>query len=52
MAIVRLLRDVLARRRERDYIDGILRGPDTAFRSELVEVMSRAGWSELPARHE
>jgi hypothetical protein len=52
MAIVQLLRDVLARKRERDYLDGILSGPDSAFRSELVEVMSRAGWNELPARHE
>jgi hypothetical protein len=45
MTIVRLFRAMLeadARRREREYITSVLHGPETTFRSEIVEVMSRA----------
>ena len=52
MAIVRLLRSVLeadARKRERGYIASVLHGRETAFRSELVEVLSRADSTEFIA---
>ena len=43
--IYRLIRAAMqadARKRERDYVTNVLRGPDSALRSELIEVMSRA----------
>ena len=40
--LLRIATAASARRRERDYIAGVLQGPNTAFRSELIEVMSRA----------
>jgi hypothetical protein len=43
--INRLIRTAMqagARKGERDYVTAVLRGPDTTFRSELIEVMSRA----------
>jgi hypothetical protein len=50
MAIVRLLRSVLeadARKRERGYITSVVHGPETPFRSEVVEVLSRADSTEF-----
>ncbi len=38
--IMRIAMKANARRRDREYVTSILRGPDTTFRSELIEVMS------------
>jgi hypothetical protein len=43
--INRLIRTAMqagARKREQDYITAVMCGPDSTFRSELIEVMSRA----------
>lgn len=39
--LVRSARQSAARRRNEAYIASILRGPDTTFRSEIIEVMAR-----------
>jgi hypothetical protein len=39
--LLRALREADARRREQDWITSVIHGPETAFRSELVEVLSR-----------
>lgn len=40
--LIRLAVQANTRRRDRDYIAAVLRGPDSTFRSELIEVMSHA----------
>jgi hypothetical protein len=39
--LLRALREADARKREQDWITSVIHGPETAFRSELVEVLSR-----------
>jgi hypothetical protein len=38
---IRTARQAVTRKRGRDFVAGIISGPDTTFRSELIEVMSR-----------
>jgi hypothetical protein len=38
--LIQTAKQARARRRERDYFNAVLRGPDSTFRSELIEVMS------------
>jgi len=39
--LIRTVKQAGARKRERDHITAVLCGPDSTFRSELIEVMSR-----------
>jgi hypothetical protein len=40
--VIRTAMEALARKRQRDYLTDIICGPDTTYRSELMEVMSSA----------
>jgi hypothetical protein len=39
--LIRTARRTVTRKREQNFVTGILNGPDNTFRSELIEVMSR-----------
>jgi hypothetical protein len=40
--LIRTAVQAVTRERERNFVTGVLNGPDNTFRSELIEVMSRA----------
>jgi hypothetical protein len=39
--LIRTARQAVTRKRGQDFVADIISGPDTTFRSELIEVMSR-----------
>jgi hypothetical protein len=39
---IRTVRQAASRRREQNFVADVLNGPDSSFRSELIEVFSRA----------
>jgi hypothetical protein len=40
--LIQTAKQANARRREREYLDAILRGPDSTLRSEIIEMLSSA----------
>ena len=45
--LIDIATEAVARRREHNDLTRVLRGPDSAFRSELIEVLSAQGIDRL-----
>jgi hypothetical protein len=39
--LLRTARQAVARNRDRNFVSDVLNGPDSTFRSELIEIISR-----------